>query len=83
MRMIFRHESGGDFDLRAHAEDLYRAHVPSMNAPRGGLGNSKEPVEKFQKRLNRVKLKVSVPSDFFYLHFFKISSFPSVFCSVD
>lgn len=68
VRMMFRHELGGDFDLHAHANDVYRAvNVTSITgsnmAARGGaaaagLGHSKEPVEKFQKRMNRVKLKV-------------------------
>lgn len=66
VRMIYRNESSGDFDLHAHANDVYRTINASTigsgpggasNVPRG-VANSKEPVEKFQKRMNRVKLKV-------------------------
>lgn len=67
VRMVFRHESTSDFDLHEHANQVYRPfNVNSMGGAASGsrgaaaTGFGKEPVEKFQKRMNRVKLKVSI-----------------------
>lgn len=60
VRMTFRGEAIEPQASTANGNDVYKAvNTSSLSvAARGAAGNHKEPVEKFQKRLNRVKLKV-------------------------